>query len=177
MKQNDIDVLSSAIDKEKIIFLYHGLIWQAILEEFVDILEENLDFVTSKKTSRRLLFIFTETAQTFTALTNSHTTQNPPEKIILLLGKEDNGFYLSAGTTLKGKTADQISEKISYFNSLDRTKLSDERRKLLRNGNHDFFLDSFVSIAHSTDMAIDHSQHKLDDQNTFFSFQCHINSL
>lgn len=171
------------IKKEKIIFCYSGPISHITIEGIGSTLRLDLEMEDAgMSTSQKIFSVFIEQMQNILnyseeKIINDSELEKELRIGVLVIGQEDNNFYVYCGNKIYSKDEEKIQRKIDEISGLNQEELKalyKQRRKTEpQEGSKGAGL-GLIEMARKSGVPLESSFKKIDEEFSFFSIKVSI---
>lgn len=168
------------IKKEKIVFCYSGPISHSIIEGIGSTLRLDLEIEEADmNTSQKIFSVFIEQMQNILnyseeKVTNDNELEKELRIGVLVIGQEENKFYVYCGNKIYNKDVEKIQSRIDEISELNQEELKvlykQRRKSEPQEGSKGAGL-GLIEMARKSDRPIECSFKKLDKEFSFFSIK------
>lgn len=170
--------LHKKLEENQIIIAYEGELNPQITSSVLSITEKNLDKNFLEANARRKAFhIAVECLQNISA--HAVKNKNYPNSIFVI-GKDGAEYFVSSGNVINANNVESLQRKIDQINKLDRDGLKQLHMQAIKESLHKQESSNaglgLISIARKSGKKLDYHFVKMDEENSFFSFQASFNN-
>ena len=174
--QEEIQRFYQQLQEQGIIFSFSGPISQSLLEGIGQTLKQKMSLEdTSTNIIQKVFSIFVELMQNIINYSAQRVTAEEAEQEIsygvLIVGKEENQFYIISGNYIRGEPEAGLREKLTKIRSMDRDELKQyykqQRRLQVDNASKGAGL-GFIEMARKASQPIEFEIAGMEDGYSFF---------
>ena len=176
----DLHSFYQGIKNDKIMFCYSGLISQATIEGIGHTLRLDLEIEEAGRSTAQSIFsIFIEQMQNILKYSVERVVKDAEvEKElrvgVLVIGQEDDSFYVYCGNKIFNKDVEKIQKKIDQISGLDKDQLKalykEQRKKEPEEGSKGAGL-GLIEMARKSERPLEYSFKQIDEDFAFFTIK------
>jgi len=163
---------------------YNGPLWEEGIISMADMLKSQMSQKNlPKKASKTLFSVFVEQVTNmlmYSAGREQYGQQGQDEAPtgMLVLGQNENKFFIQTGNEIHNRNLDLIKNRIDYLNSLDKNELRQHNKERMRGENDNPESKGaglgLIEIARRATSPISYSFDSINDDVSFFSMYVEI---
>lgn len=177
----ELHQLKNDFHKYGIIFCYSGHITEDTLLGIGEtIKKQRLLDETDSRTAKMLFSLFVEQVQNMIRYSEEKEEREDSRERrsgILLIGREERGFFISCGNKIKAEDVPRLKRRLSWIQQMDAKELKNAWKEGLRSepdqGSKGAGI-GFIDIARKAKGGIDFDFQTMDEKNAFFSLKAYV---
>lgn len=175
--------LRGRLESDGIIFCYSGYVTEEILTGIGNSIRKKMELEnTDKNTGRRLFSIFVEQMQNVIrysaeGLNTDEESANELRFGLLLVGEEDNDFYVSCANKIRKEDVVRLDEQLAHIKGLEREDLMKLYKMTLKGETPKGSKGAgvgFIDIARQATRGFDYDFMDIDGTHAFFCLKAYV---
>lgn len=176
-----LDFVSKIRDKMKshnFMLSYRGNFSQDITKALLSVSEKQLDSDgTDSSVKRKVFNVMVECLQNVAKHTSEDNEYTENYSALFMLGRSDTDYIIYSGNVIDNKNVDELKEKITHVNSMDKDELKEFYKMIISTGELSEKAGAglgLLDIAKKSGNKLDYDFQPIDDKKSFFSLRTYV---